>query len=59
MGFWNFEMPQDSSRSYISSDSVLMHLNNLASTFDLKKLIKFSHHVIRIRPMENSRWEVK
>lgn len=57
MGFDDFPMP-DSSHSYITSDEVLSFLKLYANHFDLNKLVKFRHQVIRVRPIEGTRWEV-
>lgn len=58
MDFWHFPMSYKFSQSYISSDKVLNYLHELSNAFDLKKIIKFRHHVIRVRPQDGLRWEV-
>ncbi|RZF40845.1 hypothetical protein LSTR_LSTR003355 [Laodelphax striatellus] len=44
--------------SYLPANGVLQYLNDYADKFELKKLIKFQHHVKQIKPIENERWEI-
>lgn len=44
--------------SYPPQADVLKYLHSYADRFDLKKLMKFSHLIIRILPIENNGWEV-
>lgn len=37
---------------------VLAYLNSYANRFDLKKLIKLEHLVVRVVPIKNDKWEV-
>jgi dimethylaniline monooxygenase (N-oxide forming) len=57
MGYPDFEIPKQK-KSYISSQDILDFLNLYADKFDLKKLIKFEHHVVRVRPLLDETWEV-
>lgn len=57
MGFHDYPMPA-SSRSYILSNEVLSYLISFAEHFKLNELIKFKHHVTRVRSIETSKWEV-
>lgn len=58
MEFPGFSMPPDSNRSFVPWEKISNYLRNFADNFDLKKSIKFRHHVIRVRPIETTRWEV-
>lgn len=57
MGFRDFPMPA-TSRSYVNSTEFLSYLLSYAEHFDLVKLIKFRQHVIRVRPVDKTKWEV-
>lgn len=57
MGFRDYPMPP-SSRSYILSDEVLSYLISYAEHFNLNELIKFKHHVVQVRPVDTTKWEV-
>lgn len=46
------------SRSYVHSDEFLTYLKSYAKHFDLVKLIKFQHHVVRVCPVDQTKWEV-
>lgn len=41
-----------------SHTEVLKYYNSYADRFDLRKHIKFGHLVIRIKPIENDKWEI-
>lgn len=59
MGFPDFSIPEKiNERSYIPSEDMLKFLNLYAETFEVNKHIKYEHHVIRIRPIKESQWEV-
>lgn len=45
-------------KSYVSQPDVLGYLESFADHFDLKKHIKFQHYVVRVRPIEENKWEV-
>lgn len=57
MEFRDCPMPS-SPRSYIASDEFLSYLHLYADRFDLVALIKFNYYVIRVRPIEDTKWEV-
>lgn len=57
MGFTDYPMPQ-SPRSYITSNEVLSYLISFAEHFKLNELIRFRHQVIRVRPIDVTKWEV-
>lgn len=57
MEFPNFHYPNDTI-SYPSQSDVLKYLHSFADHFDLKRHIKLSHLVIRVRPIENQKWEI-
>ena len=57
MGFPDFLYPQ-SGVSYIPSKEVLNFIETYARHYNLAAFIKFRHQVIRVRPVEESRWEV-
>lgn len=44
-------------RSYVTSDEILNYLHSYADTFDLCKHIKLQHHVMRVRPLMDDKWE--
>lgn len=44
-------------RSYITSSEVLQYLNLYADNFNLRQHIRFEHHVLRVRPLSNEKWE--
>lgn len=58
MGFHDYPMPSTLRRSYIGSQKVLNYLEAYANHFNVVEHIKFGHHVIRVRPVEESKWEV-
>nr|CBX26643.1 flavin-dependent monooxygenase (ZvFMOa) [Zonocerus variegatus] len=39
--------------SYVSSKEVLKYFNNFCDAFDLRKLVKFQHHVENVRPCDS------
>lgn len=45
-------------RSFVTSEKILKYLNLYADNFGLKKFIKFSHEVMRVRPLFDDTWEV-
>lgn len=57
MGFRDYPMPS-SPASYISSAEVLSYIISYAERFQLNELIKFKHHVTRIRVIDTDKWEV-
>lgn len=57
MSFPDFPFPPQP-KSYIPAKDVNDYLNSYADHFGLRKYIKFSHCVIRIRPILNGQWEV-
>lgn len=57
MGYPDFPIPAQDS-SYISAADMLEFLNLYAKHFNLHEHIRFQHHVIRVRPFEESKWEV-
>lgn len=59
MGFPDFDIPEKiNEKSYIPSNDMLKFLNLYAETFEVNKHIKYEHYVIRIRPIEESKWEI-
>jgi dimethylaniline monooxygenase (N-oxide forming) len=57
MKFPDFPFPSQP-KSYIPAKDVNDYLNSYADHFGLLKFIKFSHYVLRIRPISNGKWEV-
>jgi dimethylaniline monooxygenase (N-oxide forming) len=57
MGYPDFQIPPQE-RSYISSQDMLQFINSYAEKFDVRKLVKFEHHVVKVRPLSSSSWEV-
>lgn len=47
--------PQE--KSYLPASDVLDYLNSYVDTFNVREKIKFNHHVVRVRPI-NDVWEV-
>lgn len=56
MGYPDFPIPPQE-RSYISSQDMLDFINSYADEFDVRKLIRFEHHVELVKPAMNS-WEI-
>ncbi|XP_059622652.1 senecionine N-oxygenase [Phlebotomus argentipes] len=61
MGYPDFPIPGDGV-SYIPAAEMLAFLQSYAKSFNVTSLIKFNHHVIRVRPLgqatEPHTWEV-
>lgn len=57
MGYPNLPFP-DQENSYITPKDVLSYYHWYAAKFNLLKQIKFEHKVLRVRPLEDKRWEV-
>lgn len=45
-------------QSYVSSEEVRCYYQMYAEKFNLFRHIKFNHHVIRVRPLLDDKWEV-
>lgn len=58
MGFDDFPIPSSIQRSYIRSEDMLAYLGSYANHFNILELIKFRHYVIRVRPIQDTKWEV-
>ncbi|VVC38042.1 Hypothetical protein CINCED_3A006990 [Cinara cedri] len=46
--------PED--KSYVAANEMLKYLEDFADYFDLKKHVKFHHHVKNISPLDGDRW---
>lgn len=57
MGYPDFPIP-DQKKSYISQRDMLTFLELYAQKFNVYKYTKFEHYVIRVRPIEETKWEV-
>lgn len=58
MGYPDFPIPEQE-RSYIPSDDMLAFLKLYAKEFQVDKLIKFRHQVVRVRPIKDGeQWEI-
>lgn len=57
MAFEGFPFPPYED-SYITAERVLDYYRSYACEYDLMKHIRFLHHVIRVRPLVNDKWEV-
>lgn len=57
MAFSSFPYPSGI-KSYPLYTEVLKYLESYADHFDLIRHIKFSHNVIRVRPIANAKWEI-
>lgn len=53
----DFHLPSDIA-PFPSQPDMLNYLHSYADHFDLIQYIKFNHLVIRVRPIENDRWEI-
>lgn len=58
MGFPDFPFP-NKGRSFVTNEEVLAFFESYAKQFNLRDVIKFRHCVIRVRPIEENRWEVQ
>ena len=57
MGYPDFPYPPQE-KSYLPAKDVLEYFNSYADTFNVRECIKFEHHVLRVRPMNDDKWEV-
>lgn len=57
MGFPDFPFPSNG-RSFVMHEEVLEFFESYAKHFKLADVIKFHHCVVRVRPVQSSRWEV-
>lgn len=57
MGYPDFPIPKQE-KSYIPSKDMLSFLNLYADQNGIRKSIKFEHHVIRVRPLNDDTWEI-
>ncbi|RZF40843.1 hypothetical protein LSTR_LSTR003353 [Laodelphax striatellus] len=55
MGFPDYQIPEQE-RSYISSQDILRFINDYADNFDVRKHVKFNHHVTNVRPKHGGGW---
>lgn len=56
MCFPDFPFPSQE-KSYLPAHEVLNYLNSYADHFNVREKIKFHHHVVRVRPINES-WEI-
>lgn len=57
MAYPNFPFPPYED-SYITAERVLDYYRSYACEYDLMKYIRFRHHVLRVRPLHDDKWEV-
>lgn len=57
MGYPDFPFAEQE-MSYIPQDEVLKFYQSYANHFSLHQYIKFEHHVLRVRPLLDDKWEV-
>ena len=57
MGYPDFPIKAPQKKSFMTSEETLKYFHHYADTFELRKHIKFEHHVLRIRPLINEKWE--
>lgn len=57
MEFPDHQYPEGNA-SYLPQPKVLEYIHSYVDRFDLEKLIKFSHAVIRITPVDHDKWEI-
>lgn len=53
----DFEFAKNS-KSFVKREDVLEFLNQYADNFNVREKVKFRHHVIRVLPTKDSKWEV-
>ncbi|XP_058065614.1 senecionine N-oxygenase-like [Anopheles bellator] len=58
MGYPDFPVPPQTD-SYIVSDDILSFLKLYADRYDVKRHIRFNHHVTQVHPIDESRWLVE
>lgn len=58
MEFPDYPITINEDTSYPGSNEILKYLESYADSFKLADVIKLRHYVIRVRPIENERWEV-
>lgn len=58
MGIGNLTMTSNENTSYVSADTVYKYLERFVRTFHLNDVIKFNHHVINVKPYDESNWKV-
>uniref|UniRef100_A0A182W8C4 Flavin-containing monooxygenase n=1 Tax=Anopheles minimus TaxID=112268 RepID=A0A182W8C4_9DIPT len=58
MGYPDFPIPAQRA-SYIVSEDILSFLRLYADRYDIKRHIKFEHHVVQIHPTDGCRWMVE
>lgn len=61
MEYSGFLYPNDivnRNSSYLTRSEVLEYMHSFADHFNLTEHIKFNHLVLRVRPIENDRWEI-
>lgn len=58
MGFPEYPF-QNKGKSFVLHEEVLEFFESYASEFKLNDVIKFNHHVVRVRPVNESKWEVR
>ncbi|CAH0550214.1 unnamed protein product [Brassicogethes aeneus] len=57
MEFENFSYPENKT-SFITQDTVIKYLDNYTNHFQLSKHIKFNHHVIKVDPLPDDKWNI-
>lgn len=57
MSYPDFPMDKEDERSFLSAQEVLNYLQTYAANFNLSSYIKFEHHVLRVRPLSDDKWE--
>lgn len=57
MGYPEYAFPKKG-QSFVSHDEVLAFFESYAREFKLRDVIRLCHQVIRVRPVEETRWEV-
>lgn len=57
MGFPEYPF-ENRGRSFVPREEVLEFLKSYAREFHLNDVIKFTHNVINVTPLDGNRWEV-
>ncbi|XP_053674884.1 senecionine N-oxygenase-like [Anopheles nili] len=58
MGYPDFPVPAQKN-SYIDSKDILSFIRLYADRYDIKRYIKFAHHVIQVHPTKDGQWIVE
>lgn len=57
MGYPDYPIETPNGRSFMTAEETLSYLHSYAENFKLQKYVKFEHHVLRVRPLLDKKWE--